>query len=265
MRRVLSYSLFSLILLSGCALFRNAFKEPEVRYRDVRVENVTFSGAEIVPRFTVDNPNHVGGDIRDVEYRLYLDDILITENRLDEPISLKANGRTEVNLPIPVNFLDIYRDYQSVRGRKVPYRIEGSMKAFAFTFPIDVKGEITVPDLPDIKLTNLEISGGEIGFDLILDNRNGTALDITRFSYSIKINGNNISSGRSDIDEPIAGYAYRRVSISSTLSLKELANLGLEALEKGELKYSAEYEADFDIPGQGIETLKWKKEGELGE
>ncbi len=234
-RLYIKFAVLSVLFLGGCAMFREAFRQPDVKYDGVSVRNISFSGAEIVPRFVVDNPNHVGGHIKDVEYRVILDGIAVTENRLDTPIAIRANDRSEVELPLPVGFLDIYRNYEALRGREAPYRIEGSFKVFAFTFPIEAEGTIQVPDLPNVKITDLQISGGEVSFTLLLDNKNGTAMDITRFAYSVKLNGKNITSGRSDFTGSLGPASQRRVAVRSSLSLKELAELGLGALEEGKL------------------------------
>ena len=258
-------ALIVLLMLTSCAFFKKAYQSPTAEYDGVKVKNISFSGAEIVPQFKVYNPNPVGGKIKDVEYRLILDDIVITEKYLDGPIQIKASATTNVEIPCPIGFLDLYRNFENLRGRKVAYRLEGSFKLFTFTFPIIASGEIQVPDLPNIRITDLDIENGMVSFNLLINSKDGTAMDIKKLAYSVKLNNKMISSGKTNFDKPMQSGESRKVRIESKMSLMELAELGLLALEKGRLSFHAEYEAVFDVPGQGKQSISWEKEGFLGD
>ena len=140
MSRSVPAVLFVLLALTGCSAIENLVRQPDVSLTDVRLVSASLSGADLLFKFRVDNPNSRGMVLDGIGYKLRLNDEPMLEGRRDERIEIAA-GQSTVELPMSVGYADLYKVIRSLTSRDKPtYALDAE---FRFTVPI--LGVITVP------------------------------------------------------------------------------------------------------------------------
>jgi LEA14-like dessication related protein len=115
--------------------------EPEVDVTDVKVLGTTLTGADLLFQFEVDNPNAVALVLQGIGYRVRLNDEPLLDGRRDEEMTIAANGRSVIELPVTLRFEDVYRIIRSFEGREKPdYALDAD-----FRFDVPILGAVTVP------------------------------------------------------------------------------------------------------------------------
>jgi LEA14-like dessication related protein len=150
MRRFLIFSAVTLAATAvGCAtLARQAFQEPVVSVRDVRVNGLGLTGGSVDLALNVYNPNNYRLDATRVTYRLLFDTVTFATGELTERQTVQA--RDTLNLIIPVNFS--YRGVgeagrQILNTGSVNYRLAGDVTVGSpvgsFTVPYSTTGRFS--------------------------------------------------------------------------------------------------------------------------
>ncbi|CAN1346992.1 Desiccation protectant protein Lea14 homolog [Linum perenne] len=130
--------------------------KPEATVTDVDLSSVKFDHIEYVARVSVDNPYPTPIPISDISYNLKSNSRVIAHGTVPDPGSLKANGKTELNVivKVPHTILvslvsDITKDwdidYELELGLVIDLPVVG-----IFTIPLSSKGEIKLPTLSDV-------------------------------------------------------------------------------------------------------------------
>lgn len=92
-----------LLAVSACAtLARQAFANPIVEVRDVRVRNIGLAGGTVDVILDVQNPNEYRIDASRITYAFFLDTTQIVTGVIDRMVTLDERGRTSIT--VPVNF-----------------------------------------------------------------------------------------------------------------------------------------------------------------
>lgn len=101
---------------------------PSLRLGRLSMEAVDFSGASMLLRLTVENPNGFGGRLRGVDFSFIVDESVWSSGELSGGYEIAPRSRREIELPIYVDFLALGSSARRLlRGEAdVPYRLEGS-------------------------------------------------------------------------------------------------------------------------------------------
>ena len=135
-----SLSLFTLVFLTGCALYQNLAHPPKVTLNDVQLSGVSLAGADLVFHFQVDNPNSRGMVLDGIGYKLRLNGKPMLEGRHDDRIEI-APGPSAVELPMTVGYSDLLRIVKGLASSAKPvYDIDAE-----FLFAVPVLGDVKVP------------------------------------------------------------------------------------------------------------------------
>jgi LEA14-like dessication related protein len=134
---------------AGCAtLARQAFQEPVVSVRDVRLNGLGLTGGSVDVALNVYNPNNYRLDATRITYRLLFDTVTFADGALTEHQTVQA--RDTLRLIIPVNFT--YRGVgeagrQILNTGSVNYRLLGDVTVGSpvgrFTVPYSTTGRFS--------------------------------------------------------------------------------------------------------------------------
>jgi LEA14-like dessication related protein len=149
MRRLIVLSAVTLAGAAGCAtLARQAFQEPVVSVRDVRLNGIGLTGGSVDVALNVYNPNNYRLDATRITYRLLFDTVTFADGALTEQRTVQA--RDTLRLVIPVNFT--YRGVgeagrQILNTGSVNYRLLGDVTVGSplgnFTIPYSTTGRFS--------------------------------------------------------------------------------------------------------------------------
>ena len=151
MRRFVALSAAIALLAgtAGCAtLARQAFQEPVVSVRDIRLNGLGLTGGSVDVALAVYNPNNYRLDATRLTYRLLFDTVTFATGALTERQTVQ--GRDTLMVTIPVNFS--YRvvgeaGRQILNTGTVNYRLLGDVTVGSpvgnFTVPYSTTGRFT--------------------------------------------------------------------------------------------------------------------------
>ena len=126
--------------LAGCAAIENLVRQPEVDLTAVNVTGVTLSGADLLFRFRVDNPNSRGMVLDGIGYKLRINGEPMLEGRRDERMEIAA-GESTFDLPMTVGYSDLLRVIRTLSSSRKPnYDLDAE-----FRFAVPILGSVTVP------------------------------------------------------------------------------------------------------------------------
>jgi LEA14-like dessication related protein len=149
MRRLVGLSAVTLAAAAGCAtLARQAFQEPVVSVRDVRLNGIGLTGGSVDVALNVYNPNNYRLDATRITYKLLFDTVTFATGALTEHQTVQ--GRDTLLVRIPVNFT--YRGVgeagrQILNTGSVNYRLLGDVTVGSplgnFTVPYSTTGRFS--------------------------------------------------------------------------------------------------------------------------
>src|SRR5687768_5668748 len=150
MRRFIVLSAVTLAATAaGCAtLARQAFQEPVVSVREVRLNGIGLTGGSVDVALNVYNPNNYRLYATRITYRLLFDTVTFADGALTEQQTVQA--RDTLRLLIPVNFT--YRGVgeagrQILNTGSVNYRLLGDVTVGSpvgsFTVPYSTTGRFS--------------------------------------------------------------------------------------------------------------------------
>ncbi|NOZ56500.1 MAG: LEA type 2 family protein [Calditrichaeota bacterium] len=205
------------VLLVGCAglqtLFKSAaVKKPEVRVVDTKLASLSFSGADLVFTFAIDNPNPVGVTLAGFDYDLKIADRDFLQGKHQEELSVPAKGQGSVSLPLTIQFADLYKvlkslaeqdttDYTLSAGFVVKVPVLGNVR-----IPVTKSGKLPVLKVPKVRLKGLALRGlsltsADLAAKLAVTNPNAVAFLLNRLSYDLQIDQHPLVSG--EFTEPV--------------------------------------------------------------
>lgn len=142
MRRwMLGFALVAVATVAGCkTLARQAFANPVVEVKDVKVKGVGFEGGSLDVVLDVYNPNDYRIDARRISYQVWVDSSQVATGDIEKLLTLTNKGHSEVVVPVNFTLASVQRAIAKfARTGSVDYRVTGS---FTMATPF---GDITRP------------------------------------------------------------------------------------------------------------------------
>ena len=114
------FVIFATVLAAGCAsVGKQAFREPVVSFKDLRLEGVGISGGTLDVVLGVYNPNGFRLDARRLTYRLMVDTTAIGEGVYDSKFSIRDGDSTTVTLPVTLSYSGLTEARKAVDGQRI--------------------------------------------------------------------------------------------------------------------------------------------------
>ena len=134
-------TLLVLVAVQGCAsLARQAFANPVVEVKDVRVRSVGLLGGSLDVVLSVSNPNEFRVDATRITYNFFVDTTEVVTGVIDRLITLEERGRAEIVVPVTFGYAAMsmaMREY--LEKGALNYRVTGQ---FTIVTPF---GNVTRP------------------------------------------------------------------------------------------------------------------------
>lgn len=139
--RKLIFAALTLGLAACAALGRQAFREPTVNLRDVRVLGLGTTGGQLEVALAVYNPNNYRLDATRMTYRVFVGDTVgLASGALDTRTTVQASDSTIVKIPVAFTYSGLgTAATQLLRTGSVNYKVAGDVTVGS------VVGNFTVP------------------------------------------------------------------------------------------------------------------------
>lgn len=128
--------------LTACAaLGRQAFQNPVVDLRDVKVQGLGMSGGQLEVQLSVYNPNNYRLDASRLTYRVFVgDSVGLADGAVETRATVQAGDSTIVNVPVSFTYAGLgAAARQLLSTGTVNYRVAGDVTVGS------VVGNFTVP------------------------------------------------------------------------------------------------------------------------
>ncbi len=194
----------ALFFLSSCAALRDAtnVQEPEVRFTDVSIQNITFEGVTLLFDFDVTNPNRRSVSADGYSYEFFINDESFISGREEERIEVGSESTSSVQIPVSLTFSNVYDSFRSVlRQDSVSYKMATDV-TFSLpvigsrTVPVEANGQLPLPRIPQInfggfEMKSLSFRGAEAEVTFRVNNPNAFGIVLDGADYQLQVNGNN--------------------------------------------------------------------------
>lgn len=127
-RMLLGVALVAAVGVTGCrTLARQAFANPLVEVKDVRVKGVGVQGGSLDLVLDVYNPNDYRIDTRRLSYEVWVDSSQVATGEIDKLLTLSNKGHSEVVVPVNFTYASVQKAILAFAMRgSVDYRVRGS-------------------------------------------------------------------------------------------------------------------------------------------
>jgi LEA14-like dessication related protein len=180
----------SIILgLAGCAGLGDIIKPPEARIASVEIVRVDFTSVSLRLNVEIDNPNPVGLTLSAYDWNLDVSEERVLEGRVEEGISLRANGVSTLPIPLDIRFDNLAAAGVSLRG--TDSLLLGMQLGLEVALPymgsvrLDVGAKTEIPVLkppvvrPErIRVDRISLSGADITLTANVKNPNSRMLTV---------------------------------------------------------------------------------------
>ncbi len=147
--------LAALVGIAACSyLGRQAFKQPVVQLRDVRVRGIGLSGGSLDVLLAVYNPNHYRLDATHLSYQLLLnsDSVMLADGEVDKQFTVQGTDSTIVTIPVNYKYAGIGAAERTLtRTGAVDYHVRGQVQVGStvghYTVPFSSTGRFTTTGL----------------------------------------------------------------------------------------------------------------------
>jgi LEA14-like dessication related protein len=147
--------LAAMIVVAGCGyLGRQAFKQPVVHLRDVRVRGIGLTGGSLDVVLGVYNPNHYRLDATHLTYEVLLnsDSVTLATGAVDKQFTVNDNDSTVVTIPVNYTYRGIGAAERTLaKTGAVDYHVRGEVTVGStighYTVPYSSTGRFTTTGL----------------------------------------------------------------------------------------------------------------------
>jgi len=144
-----------LLILFALLIFASSctnIQAPTSQFKKYEISRIGFSSASLIFYFDVENPNSIPIGIKDIDYKLALDESDVASG-ISEGFDLQAKEKKMVKFPIEISYSDLFGQAINVakkfisRTGSIKYKIDGSLSivdniGISAKVPLEAQGEI---------------------------------------------------------------------------------------------------------------------------
>lgn len=265
----LSFLILTAVTICGCATLQNLVQKPEIAFKGMHVKNMSLFEGDVVFKFEVSNPNPVGARLTNIDYNLKLNEEDFIKGNLDQGLSLKAGGSSIVELPVTINYFDLFETVAEViETGEVAYNLTGSMGVGPFDIPYQTRGSFPIPKLPkvslkDLRISDISLTGATMKLSLDMRNDNPFTVALSGLKYGLKLGGKEIAKGAVKEIPHIGEKSSSVLEIPLKLSFFKLGRSMYNLLTETSSDYELTGEMKVAVPEKGEKSFTFQKAGKV--
>jgi LEA14-like dessication related protein len=258
-------------------LNQSGIQKPRVRISSTKLSALTFDQADLIFDIEIDNPNAVGVTLAGFDYDLLLNNQSFLKGEQQKELVIKASDKAAVQLPLTLNFIDIYQTYQNLKNEdEVNYTINTG-----FSFDLPVLGPIRIPastsgkvpmvkvpviGLKSIKMERLSFSGADFNLAINIDNPNSWGLTVNMLQYGLNINGSDWLSGQTQKKINLTGNENTVINLPFSISFLKIGTSFYNVVASGKglnYRFTGTSELSSSLEILGNMTLPFDLSGKV--
>lgn len=234
-----------LVSLAGCKQLPKMpdLKEvlPEVRFADLKVEEVDFKGLDGRFVLEVDNPYPLELNLAETSWKLGLAGHPFLDGTNEEGLSIAPSETSKVRIPFGLKWKNAFDVVTDAKGKdSLPYSLDTTLGFTTPIGPVSVPlkhdGELPALHAPKVSLKALRVEKldllkqtASLALDLGLTSDQASALTFETFSYGVALAGTSVATGDTKIG---AVDGSKDVTLPIDLKLLNLGVVIVEAITK---------------------------------
>jgi Late embryogenesis abundant protein. len=268
-KRVLFIALICGLIFTTCDLLKdtlkNTVKEPEVTLKSVDFSEVTFEGLTLLNTVEVKNNNSIDIPLPKIDWDLFVIESPFVNGVIQSDGPLQSNGSTEVQFPVSFEYLNLLNTITALNDDNAWYKIKMTARIpvpelGVLSWPFEHEGKIPLIRAPDITVASAPRAsitygnilgipnGGRIEFALNVKNNSNVAVTVNDLSCVLKIGNYSLPKGGVDGKPRINAGATDEIPFVFSLTVADIASIGLTALTGGSFSYNLTGAYKFGIP-----------------
>ncbi|WP_170245556.1 LEA type 2 family protein [Fodinibius salinus] len=254
-----------ILFLSSCQTLEELadVQKPRLSVDDVRVTGFNFNEIELTYNIKIDNPNPVSLQMVGYDYNLDINGNSFIQGDQQEGINIEASGVSMFEVPITVNFNELYRSIKGLAQKdESSYRfishLAFDMPTLGRTeIPVGKQGSIPMLKLPKLSVENiavnsLSLSGADIGLKLQIDNPNGFGMNVDVLQYDFAVNGSQWASGDALANTQIRQNGITELNIPISLDIGQIGRSAYRVISGDQ---SLNYKLDGNLKFKALHSL----------
>lgn len=270
MKKITVFLIISIVHIAGCSALKDFanIQQPTVDFNRVTVQSFNFNSVNLLFDLEVNNPNQVGVDAEEYSYEFFINDKSFINGRQEENLRIDRGSSSFVQIPVSLNFSEIYDMFNSFAGRdsfsyrlasEIQFDIPGLGRRMV---PVSAAGELPIPKLPRIEfggfdVTNLSLSGADLVLGIRIFNPNIFGINLSNIDYLLNVNNREWLNANIGDHIRIGANEENLVNIPIRLNAAQMGSVFVEIMRgSSELHYSLSGSADviaeideFDVSG----------------
>jgi LEA14-like dessication related protein len=252
----------------SCETISQVFQEPKLSVKSVDLAGISFTGADLVCRVNVENPNGFSIPFPKIDWQLFVNTASFVKGSLGNGSDIKARNTVTVNVPFSVAYKDLFQVVSSLQGKtEAAYNI-----ALGISFPklpligdkiyeLDFSGVLPVLHLPTVSFKGISVKTVSLQkLDFILnwevENKNSFPLAIGKFNYDFKVNNSQWAQGLITNPPPIQPNGKTVIPLEISLSARSMVTEITSIITKGTgVAYSCVGDINLSAGLSGLKAL----------
>jgi len=263
-----------ILTFTTCETLMAAFQEPSVTLQSVDLAGITVNGANLLCKVAVQNTNPFEIPFPKTDWQVFINSNSFVNGSLSTGSRLKARNTSIIEVPVSLNYLDVIKTFQSLKGSKsAGYKIA---LAVGFVFPVlgekvfnfNFEGELPLPQLPrfsspSVTLSSRDTTKAELVVSINIENPNVFELPSPKINYDYSLNRNSFIKGVAESESPLAPSAVTPLTFRLVVTYADLFRSFASLLTAREVTSLLSLTCDLGIPFFSGETLKLEIPGTL--
>jgi len=267
------------VFILSCATLQQIAKvqEPKVDVQNVRFTGMSFEAIDLVFDLNIENPNPIGAKLAGFDYDFFLNENSFLKGQQNTQIDIEALGQSSVEIPLTLNFKDIYNTYQSLKNQdstvyKIACGLSFDLPILGPTrIPVSKTGKLPMLKLPDVKMGSLKLnkvtfSSADLELKLKVDNPNTFNFLLNSLNYDFAVNGKTWAKGITQNQMQIQEKGESTISIPISLNFMQMGRTIYEIVTGNQtLNYQLKGDLDLNssLPLLGQVSLPLDRVGEI--
>jgi len=190
---------YVIFAFTACKTVQPAFQEPVISLHSAEIVKINFSGAQLLCKVQVENPNIFDIPIPEVGWEIFIDANSFISGVVRNDQQIKARNTTIIEIPVSLDYLDMLNTFTSLFGREqIDYKIALAVK---FSIPVlgnkvwryEPAGTVPLPQLPILsapvfRIEKADLTMVEFFVSVNIENPNVFELPPPRITFNYQIN-----------------------------------------------------------------------------
>lgn len=245
--------------LSACKTVEALIQKPIVSFHSISLSEINFSGARLLCKLQVENPNAFDIPFPEVDWEFFINANSFVSGIVKNNQRIGGKASTIIDIPFGLEYLEVLNTFASFKGKsEIDYKV-----ALALKFPIPVLGDLVwnfapegiiplpqIPKLsrPSISIAKADLSMVEFVVSVNVENPNSFQLPAPKIAFDYKVSGTSILKNTHRESASLEPSSVKPVAFALGVYYTDLLRVLPGLFTSGSASSLLDMSFDFGIP-----------------